>query len=278
MKIWYNNIIDTERHVVEVQGDRIRIGRAAVERDRARQPLRRRRGGRALSPRQCLGAGGAGHERRHARRSPTLRRRAVRHSRQPDDLALSVFAHARSAERRRDHARASAAVARRQHVDAHPRHPRRAAAADGPHGRHGRDALQRRRIPAAPGANARQHRPQPRRAGQRQLAAGGPPGRLRPARSAAVESDDRADRPPRPWPVYRSPLEPPGDGRAGARKRSRRHGRVHRKADPAEQRPAASPSGSTPSNRSSGRPGTRSATASTKASSRTWPCDTSRRN
>ncbi len=29
MKIWYNNIIDTERHVVEVQGDRIRIGRAA---------------------------------------------------------------------------------------------------------------------------------------------------------------------------------------------------------------------------------------------------------
>ena len=30
MKIWYNNIIDTERHVVEVQGDRIRIGRAAT--------------------------------------------------------------------------------------------------------------------------------------------------------------------------------------------------------------------------------------------------------
>jgi len=30
MKIWYNNIIDTERHVVEVQGDRIRIGRAAA--------------------------------------------------------------------------------------------------------------------------------------------------------------------------------------------------------------------------------------------------------
>ena len=29
MKIWYNNIIDTERHVVEVQGDRIRIGRGA---------------------------------------------------------------------------------------------------------------------------------------------------------------------------------------------------------------------------------------------------------
>ncbi|MFO0791947.1 MAG: ATPase, T2SS/T4P/T4SS family [Pirellulales bacterium] len=29
MKIWYNNIIDTDRHVVEVQGDRIRIGRAA---------------------------------------------------------------------------------------------------------------------------------------------------------------------------------------------------------------------------------------------------------
>jgi Flp pilus assembly CpaF family ATPase len=28
MKIWYNNIIDTERHVVEVQGDRIRIGRS----------------------------------------------------------------------------------------------------------------------------------------------------------------------------------------------------------------------------------------------------------
>jgi Flp pilus assembly CpaF family ATPase len=27
MKIWYNNIIDTDRHVVEVQGDRIRIGR-----------------------------------------------------------------------------------------------------------------------------------------------------------------------------------------------------------------------------------------------------------
>ena len=36
MKIWYNNIIDTDRHVVDVQGDRIRIGRAAVERDRAR--------------------------------------------------------------------------------------------------------------------------------------------------------------------------------------------------------------------------------------------------
>ena len=36
MKIWYNNIIDTDRHVVEVQGDRIRIGRAAGERDRAR--------------------------------------------------------------------------------------------------------------------------------------------------------------------------------------------------------------------------------------------------
>jgi Flp pilus assembly CpaF family ATPase len=28
MKIWYNNIIDSERHVVEVQGDRIRIGRS----------------------------------------------------------------------------------------------------------------------------------------------------------------------------------------------------------------------------------------------------------
>src|SRR5688572_19618863 len=28
MKIWYNNIIDSDRHVVEVQGDRIRIGRA----------------------------------------------------------------------------------------------------------------------------------------------------------------------------------------------------------------------------------------------------------
>ena len=28
MKIWYNNIIDTDRRVVEVQGDRIRIGRA----------------------------------------------------------------------------------------------------------------------------------------------------------------------------------------------------------------------------------------------------------
>ena len=28
MKIWYNNIIDTERHVVDVQGDRIRIGRS----------------------------------------------------------------------------------------------------------------------------------------------------------------------------------------------------------------------------------------------------------
>jgi len=28
MRIWYNNIIDVERHVVEVQGDRIRIGRA----------------------------------------------------------------------------------------------------------------------------------------------------------------------------------------------------------------------------------------------------------
>lgn len=27
MKIWYNNVIDSERHVVEVQGDRIRIGR-----------------------------------------------------------------------------------------------------------------------------------------------------------------------------------------------------------------------------------------------------------
>jgi Flp pilus assembly CpaF family ATPase len=30
MKIWYNNIIDTDRHVVEVQGDRIRIGRGAA--------------------------------------------------------------------------------------------------------------------------------------------------------------------------------------------------------------------------------------------------------
>jgi Flp pilus assembly CpaF family ATPase len=30
MKIWYNNIIDTDRHVVEVQGDRIRIGRSAA--------------------------------------------------------------------------------------------------------------------------------------------------------------------------------------------------------------------------------------------------------
>jgi Flp pilus assembly CpaF family ATPase len=30
MKIWYNNIIDTERHVVDVQGDRIRIGRSAA--------------------------------------------------------------------------------------------------------------------------------------------------------------------------------------------------------------------------------------------------------
>jgi Flp pilus assembly CpaF family ATPase len=28
MKIWYNNIIDTDRHVVEVQGERIRIGRS----------------------------------------------------------------------------------------------------------------------------------------------------------------------------------------------------------------------------------------------------------
>jgi pilus assembly protein CpaF len=30
MKIWYNNIIDTDRRVVEVQGDRIRIGRAVT--------------------------------------------------------------------------------------------------------------------------------------------------------------------------------------------------------------------------------------------------------
>ncbi len=30
MKIWYNNIIDTERNVVDVQGDRIRIGRATL--------------------------------------------------------------------------------------------------------------------------------------------------------------------------------------------------------------------------------------------------------
>jgi pilus assembly protein CpaF len=30
MKIWYNNIIDTDRHVVEVQGDRIRIGRGSA--------------------------------------------------------------------------------------------------------------------------------------------------------------------------------------------------------------------------------------------------------
>ncbi len=30
MKIWYNNIIDTERHVVDVQGDRIRIGRSTA--------------------------------------------------------------------------------------------------------------------------------------------------------------------------------------------------------------------------------------------------------
>ena len=30
MKIWYNNIIDTDRHVVEVHGDRIRIGRATT--------------------------------------------------------------------------------------------------------------------------------------------------------------------------------------------------------------------------------------------------------
>ncbi len=29
MKIWYNNVIDTDRHVVEVEGSRIRIGRAA---------------------------------------------------------------------------------------------------------------------------------------------------------------------------------------------------------------------------------------------------------
>jgi len=29
MKIWYNNVIDTDRNVVEVDGDRIRIGRAA---------------------------------------------------------------------------------------------------------------------------------------------------------------------------------------------------------------------------------------------------------
>ena len=42
MKIWYNNIIDTDRHVVEVQGDRIRIGLASGERDRARQPVRGR--------------------------------------------------------------------------------------------------------------------------------------------------------------------------------------------------------------------------------------------
>jgi Flp pilus assembly CpaF family ATPase len=30
MKIWYNNIIDTERHVIDVQGDRIRIGRGTT--------------------------------------------------------------------------------------------------------------------------------------------------------------------------------------------------------------------------------------------------------
>jgi pilus assembly protein CpaF len=30
MKIWYNNIIDTERNVVDIQGDRIRIGRAKM--------------------------------------------------------------------------------------------------------------------------------------------------------------------------------------------------------------------------------------------------------
>ncbi len=112
MKIWYNNIIDTERHVVEVQGDRIRIGRAASNEivldspyvaDEAAVLYRRNNGWELVA----LGMNGV-----TLGRQPTLRRRTLRYPRQPNDLALSVFAHARSAEGRRDHSRAPAADAR----------------------------------------------------------------------------------------------------------------------------------------------------------------------
>ena len=195
MKIWYNNIIDTDRHVVEVQGDRIRIGRSPANEivldspyvaDEAAVLYRRNNGwelvalgmnGVTLGDRQLFGG-----ERCDIRGSQTI-------------SLFPVFAHARSAESRGDHARASAAGARRPDVGTDSRYPRRAAAADGSHGRRGRDAGRRRRILAAAGANARQHRPQPRGAGQQQFAAGGAHCRLRPARPAAGESRPRS-RPP----------------------------------------------------------------------------------
>ena len=101
MKIWYNNIIDTERHVVDVQGDRIGIGRASRTRScsKVRMWPRRRRSSIAAGR---VGARGAGHERRLARRSPAVRRRALRNPRQPDDFALPLFAHAGFPEGRRD--------------------------------------------------------------------------------------------------------------------------------------------------------------------------------
>ena len=144
MKIWYNNIIDTDRHVVEVQGDRIRIGRAASNEivldspyvaDEAAVLYRRGNAwelvalgmnGVTLGDRQLFGG-----ERCDIRGSQTI-------SLFPYSLTLDL------PKRRRDHARAPAAAARRPNVDADSRHPRRAAAADGPHGRHGRDARQRR--------------------------------------------------------------------------------------------------------------------------------------
>ena len=144
MKIWYNNIIDTERHVVEVQGDRIRIGRAASNEivldspyvaDEAAVLYRRGNAwelvalgmnGVTLGDRQLFGG-----ERCDIRGSQTI-------SLFPYSLTLDL------PKRRGDHARASAATARRPHVDADPRDSRRAAAADGPHRRRRGDAGQRR--------------------------------------------------------------------------------------------------------------------------------------
>ena len=144
MKIWYNNIIDTERHVVEVQGDRIRIGRATSNEivldspyvaDEAAVLYRRGNGwelvalgmnGVTLGDRQLFGG-----ERCDIRGSQTI-------SLFPYSLTLDL---PKAAETTREHQRQ---LLDDQHVDADPRNPRRAAAADGSHRRRRGDARQRR--------------------------------------------------------------------------------------------------------------------------------------
>ena len=131
-------------------------------------------------------------------------------------------------ETTREHQRQAA---RRSDVGPHPRHPRRTAAADGPHGRLGR----RRWRPMTNTCCGWSRRSTTSPAAAKNLTNANSP---LVAHIAGYGLRDRllanltvrARRTPRTRPVHRSALEPHGDGRARARKRSRRDRPIRREA------------------------------------------------